>query len=461
MPLFASEAKQIAQEANGHLLGAFIQRLSAPTHKEAFLELRMSRSSCLLVLSADTQTGRLSISNLRPNAPTQPQSIQQAMRKHLMGARFLEARVQTGLWLLWQNRQRRFWLWANWKQGYLALGEEAGPWLSFSSRPRDGLTSGMPCLPPFEFEVDSKPSRLVLVADMELPALHAAATFFKTQEAQAATKRLKTQLVRLQKTMAKVQAETCRMPHIERLQAEGEALAQNLSNLKRGATSVSLECFHPDGTLQTHLVKLNPAKTPKEEMEARFHQAKRLRRGIEIAKARLLQLEAEAQTLRKQIEDSERGPSTEEEVRAPPLAAKAKPERSQPYREYVSADGQNIWVGRGAKHNEVLSFQLAMPWHLWLHARGQSGAHVLVPLNRNEEAKPETLIDAAHLAWHYSNGRKEPLGEVSYVQARYLRKPKGQVGAVLLTREKTLHLRIEEARLNRLLRRPTPSSTGE
>jgi predicted ribosome quality control (RQC) complex YloA/Tae2 family protein len=166
----------------------------------------------------------------------------------------------------------------------------------------------------------------------------------------------------------------------------------------------------------------------------------------------LFQLEAEAEALRKQIEC---GIAPEALPQTPPQALpQAKPAPSQPYRAYVSAAGQAIWVGRGAKHNEALSFQLAKPWHLWLHARGQSGAHVLVPLNRNEETKPETLIDAAHLAWHFSNGREEPVGEVSYVQARHLRKQKGRAGAVLLTQEKTFRLRVEKARLDRLLSRP-------
>ncbi|MCL2626901.1 MAG: NFACT RNA binding domain-containing protein [Cystobacterineae bacterium] len=463
MPLFAGEAARIAQEANELLLGAFIQKISAPTPQEVFLELRLARKSFWLVLSADTQSGRLSLADLRPPAPTQPQSIQQALRKHLMGAKFLEARAHWGLWLLWHNKQRRFWLWAHWKQGYLALGEADGAWLSFSSTPRDGLKTRMPCLPPSEAETDTRPSRLVLLPDTELPALHAAATLFRAQETQAANRLLQTQLARLQKTIAKVQAEACRLPHIQQLQAEGEALAQNLSHLKRGAPSVTLECFHPDGSLKTHVLKLNPAKTPLEEMEARFHQAKRLRRGMEIAKARLAQLEAQANALRIQIEaggqgGEEGGRAAGERAPMRGFSPRAKPEKAQPYREYVSADGQPIWVGRGAQHNEVLSFQLAMPWHLWLHARGQSGAHVLLPLNRNEEAKPQTLLDAAHLAWHYSDGRKEPVGEVSYVEARYLKKHKGQTGAVFLTREKTLRLRIEEARLNRLLYRPVPPS---
>jgi predicted ribosome quality control (RQC) complex YloA/Tae2 family protein len=417
----------------------------------------MPGKSWLLLLSADMQMGRLALVGERPEAPKQPQSIQQAMRKHLLGARLVEARAQAGLWLLWRNNSGGFWLWANWRQGYLALGKEGGNWLSFSVRPTDGLKVGMPCvLPPFE--EDARPSRLVLLPG-EFPALHAAAALWeekaKAEEEKAQLKPLQTQLARLQKTMVKVRAEVERLPRVQQLQAEAEALAQNMAQLKRGTTSVSLEVFRPDGAVETRVLVLNPAKTPREEMEARFHQAKRLRRGMEIAKARLQQLEAEAEALRKQIESGVvAAPEAKPEARQAAPAPRAKPAKGQAYRAYVSADGQAIWVGRGAKHNEALSFQLAKPWHLWLHARGQSGAHVLIPLNRNEVAKPETLIDAAQLAWYFSDGREAPVGEVSYVQARYLKKAKGKAGAVLLTQEKTLRLRVEKARLNRLLSRP-------
>ena len=456
MPLFGSEAQQVVQEANACLVGAFVQKISAPTPREVFLELRVPGQSWLLLLSADTKTGRLALARQRPAAPKQPQSLQQALRKHLLGAKLVEARAQAGVWLLWQTKERRLWLGAHWKQGYVALGEEGGRWLHFSSQPEGGLKVGMPCgLPPFEEDV--RASRLLVAPGAPLGALQAAATLLegaaKAQEEAAALKPLKAQLLRLQKTMAKVQAEAERLPQVEQLQAEAEALAQNMGKLKRGAGTVSLEAFRADGTVERRELKLNPAKTPREEMEARFHQARRLRRGMGIAKARFAQLQAEAEALRQQIE---RGvpPLAEAKARQVPPSPRGKPAQSLPYRAYVSAAGQPIWVGRGAQHNEALSFQLAKPWHLWLHARGQSGAHVLLPLGRSEEVKPETLLDAAHLAWHFSNGRGEPVGEVSYVEARYLRRPKGKAGAVLLTQEKTFRLRVEEARLDRLLSRP-------
>ena len=86
-----------------------------------------------------------------------------------------------------------------------------------------------------------------------------------------------------------------------------------------------------------------------------------------------------------------------------------------------SADGHPIWVGRAGADNDALTFQVARPHHLWLHARGLPGAHVVVPLDRKEEIPPEVLLDAAHLALHHARGAGSNRGEVAWTRARLVR----------------------------------------
>jgi predicted ribosome quality control (RQC) complex YloA/Tae2 family protein len=63
------------------------------------------------------------------------------------------------------------------------------------------------------------------------------------------------------------------------------------------------------------------------------------------------------------------------------------------------------------------------------------------------------LVDAAHLAVHFSDARGEAVVEVQYTPRKWVRKPKGSApGAVAIDREKVLVLRVEPARLERLLR---------
>jgi len=88
-----------------------------------------------------------------------------------------------------------------------------------------------------------------------------------------------------------------------------------------------------------------------------------------------------------------------------------------------------------------------------MHARGVSGAHVVVPLDRGQEVGQETLLDAAHLALHFSRVAGEPRGEVAWTRARLVKRVKGGApGQVTYTGEKVLSVRVEPARLERLLR---------
>ncbi len=123
-----------------------------------------------------------------------------------------------------------------------------------------------------------------------------------------------------------------------------------------------------------------------------------------------------------------------------------------PFKEYRGHGQHRIWVGRGAAHNDTLTFKVSRPWHLWLHARGVPGAHVIIPLEKNETLGSEVLIDAAHLALHHSDLKGEPRGEVSYVPVKRVRKGRDSAaGAVTFTGEKTLMLRVEPGRLSALL----------
>lgn len=96
------------------------------------------------------------------------------------------------------------------------------------------------------------------------------------------------------------------------------------------------------------------------------------------------------------------------------------------WREY-ERDGFLILVGRGARENDRLTFRVAAPGDLWLHASGYAGSHVVV---RNPDRLPslprEVVECAAQLAAFHSKAR-EARGkvEVHLCRAGDVRKPKG------------------------------------
>ncbi len=109
-------------------------------------------------------------------------------------------------------------------------------------------------------------------------------------------------------------------------------------------------------------------------------------------------------------------------------------------------------MGRGAADNDRLTLQVARPQDVWLHARGVPGAHVVVPLVKGASVTPEVLVDAATLAAHHSDARGESVVDVQWTERRYVRKPrKSAAGAVTVDRERVMSLRVEPARLRRLL----------
>lgn len=89
--------------------------------------------------------------------------------------------------------------------------------------------------------------------------------------------------------------------------------------------------------------------------------------------------------------------------------------------------GHEILVGKGAKENDRLTFRVAEPYDLWLHASGYAGSHVIV---RNPDRLPtlprEVVERAAELAAYHSKAR-EARGkiEVHLCRASDVRKPRG------------------------------------
>ena len=84
---------------------------------------------------------------------------------------------------------------------------------------------------------------------------------------------------------------------------------------------------------------------------------------------------------------------------------------------------------------------------------------MVVPLAKGKTCPPESLVDAATLAAHFSDLRGEPIVDVIHTPRRFVRKRKGSaIGAVTLEREKVIAVRIEEQRLTRLLASEKKSS---
>jgi predicted ribosome quality control (RQC) complex YloA/Tae2 family protein len=88
-------------------------------------------------------------------------------------------------------------------------------------------------------------------------------------------------------------------------------------------------------------------------------------------------------------------------------------------------EGWEILVGRGARENDRLTFEVARPHDLWMHVSGWSGSHVVVRVREDGDQPPTSVVDyAARLAaWHSKARGARGKVEVHLCRAGDVRKP--------------------------------------
>jgi predicted ribosome quality control (RQC) complex YloA/Tae2 family protein len=271
---------------------------------------------------------------------------------------------------------------------------------------------------------------------------------------------------RLEHRQVKIDADAARANEAEPLRTRAADILSGLHAYVPGSAYLDV-IDHADDPPGTRRISIDPAKGAKAEVEALYRKARRLERGAVLSRDRARLTKEELAVIAALSVSVERA-TTEEEVDA--LAeqaarsgvrgarASASPAKSReaptrkPYRRFGGHGGRAILVGRGAGDNDALTLRHTKPSDLWLHARGQRGAHVIVPLARGEDCPPELLLDAATLAVHFSAAKGEDRVEVQHTPKRHVRKPRGAApGSVIVERERVLTLRHEPDRLARLI----------
>ena len=448
----------MARALEPELSGAVVQKVRAPWPERLELELRQPGRTVRLLLSVESGLGRISVIEARAlssldNRPT-PWLLR--VRKELTGRRLSSIRCtgprQVRLGFEKGGTSRTVVAELGAPGVLLLLGEDDLP-LAATQGPARAPS------PVEAVDEGGPPSRLREARGLE--AGRAAEALVGARESEvrrqalqrARIQPIRSTLQRLRRTRAKVEAEAGRDAAAEEHRRWGELLSRALDRIPRGARSIRLTEWTESGPRELD-VPLEPTLAPRAQVERHFHQYRRLLRGSAMARERLATLDREISETERALAEAEA--SAEVDAATPPPARGARKRASpahRPYRVFRGAGGQPIWVGRAGEDNAALTFQVARPHHLWMHARGVPGAHVVVPLDRGEEVGQETLLDAAHLALHFSRVAGEPRGEVAWTRARLVKRVKGGApGQVTYTGEKVLSVRMEPARLERLLR---------
>jgi predicted ribosome quality control (RQC) complex YloA/Tae2 family protein len=268
----------------------------------------------------------------------------------------------------------------------------------------------------------------------------------------AARAQLQKEISRRTKLLKKLERDLEEHSDAEQHKQTGDLLLANVGTAKRVGGRLKLTNYFAEGTPQIE-IEIDENLTIPEEASRRFEMYSRSKRArVQIAN-RIKQVKAELADLEVKRELLETSPSAfadstsvASEAKAKVRAAKSRETRVPGARRYLSSDGYEILVGRAARDNDNLTFKVAKPNDLWLHAADYPGSHVIVRNPTRKEIPHRTIVEAAQLAAYFSQASKDPKVDVHYTQRKFLSKPKGGApGLVRMSRFKNIVVKPAQA----------------
>ena len=228
----------------------------------------------------------------------------------------------------------------------------------------------------------------------------------------------------------------------------GDLLLANISSARRAGNRVSLMDYYAEGT-PTVEVEVDENTALQEAASESFSRYTKAKRAIEEIGARLVQIEQELEQFDEKRVKLEEAIASRDvlaladfEEQKGPTAGKKKQKASLAIpgmRRYRSSDGYEVLVGRTARDNDQLTFRVARPNDLWLHAGDYPGSHVIVRNSSRSEIPQRTIIEAAQLAAKFSQASKDAKVAIHYSPRKFLSKPKGAApGLVRMSSFKTI-----------------------
>lgn len=121
-----------------------------------------------------------------------------------------------------------------------------------------------------------------------------------------------------------------------------------------------------------------------------------------------------------------------------PLQVSKKQEVVFPFKRFEVQEFE-IWVGKNAANNDILTQKFTHKNDLWLHAKGVAGSHTIIKHKAGKPIPSHVLTIAAQIAAYYSKHKGNTLAPVSYTLKKFVRKPKGfEPGQVVMDREEVI-----------------------
>lgn len=262
------------------------------------------------------------------------------------------------------------------------------------------------------------------------------------------------EITRRVSVLTAIESDRSRFEQPEKLKRSGDLLLANLKNARiEGNTATVIDYYEPSQA--DTQIDIPEGATLQEAAADFFKRYQKARRALAAIASREQQVTKNLGPLKQLLLKLEHEPTAEsiaevskslDQIRgitSPTGSDKDKRARGKGGfafgRRFKSTDGYEIVVGRNDRDNEALTFRIAKPHDIWLHAADYPGSHAIIRNPGRETPPNRTIIEAAEVAAFYSQAKREGKAAVHYTQKKFVSKPpRSKPGLVRLSSFKTI-----------------------
>ncbi len=216
---------------------------------------------------------------------------------------------------------------------------------------------------------------------------------------------------------------------------KADLLMANMHLVEKGQQIIHLKSF--DGLTDIE-IKLDPAKSVQEVAEKFYKKAKNEKLRTTYLNSSLEELNNSLQRAEQELQELKALETMRDLKPYLKQTADGSSKERIPYKRF-NIDGYEVRVGKSAKDNDELLRAHSSPQDLWFHAKSVGGSHVILRLNKNQQASDLLIENVAAIAAYYSKSKNEKLARVIYTYRKFVRKPKKAApGAVIVEKEKSI-----------------------
>lgn len=259
---------------------------------------------------------------------------------------------------------------------------------------------------------------------------------------------------RRESTLKLIQSDRLRFEHPENLKRYGDLILANLASARTEQTTVTVVDYYDPDQAEIQ-IEIPEGATLTEAASVYFARYQKARRALAAIVLREREVSHHLDPLRRLLLRLEEEPtadciaevskSAEQLLGISKGNVQAKEKRAGTKsggnfgRRFKSSDGYEIIVGRNDRDNDALTFRVARPNDIWLHAADYPGSHAIIRNPKRDAPPHRTITEAAELAAFYSQAKRQNKAAVHYALKKFVSKPpRSRPGLVRLSSFKTI-----------------------